>query len=136
MTKSIPTVSHYMTTMPHSIGRDQTLRHAHEMMRKHHIRHLPVLDGGELVGVVSDRDLHLVETLRDVDPETIAVEEAMTPEPFTVGPDAPLDEVTEQMAERKYGSAIVVDHHHVVGVFTAVDAMRACADLLRTRLRR
>lgn len=135
MSKSIPHVDHYMTTSPHTIGHDQKLTQAHRMMRDHHIRHLPVLQGGKLVGVLSDRDLHLVETLRDVDPDRVLVEEAMSPTVFTVSPRAQLDEVVAEMAQHKYGSAIVVDHDKVVGVFTTIDALRAFADLLETRLR-
>ena len=136
MTKAIPTVKRYMTTSPHSIGIEQNLVHAHKIMREHRIRHLPVLHGGNLVGVLSDRDLHLIETLRDVDPAMVTVEEAMTPVVYTVAPDAPLDEVSNEMAEHKYGSAIVVDHGKVVGVFTTIDGMRALAELLETRLKR
>jgi acetoin utilization protein AcuB len=136
MTKAIPTVKRYMTTSPHSIGLAQSLEHAHKVMREHRIRHLPVLDGSTLYGVISDRDLHLIETLRDVDPKKVTVEEAMTPVVYTVSPDAPLDEVSKEMAEHKYGCAIVLDHGNVVGVFTTTDGMRALADLLETRLTR
>ncbi len=94
-------------------------------MRKHHIRHLPVLDGGKLVGVVSLGDLHLVETLAEVDPAKVRVEEAMSAEPYTVSPDTPVGDVAAEMAEHRYGCAIVVDEQKVVGVFTTVDALRA-----------
>ena len=108
LTKPIPTIPHYMTTSPHSIGVDQTLAHAHhDVMREHKVRHLPVLAGGALVGMVTERDLHLVETLRDVDPDTVKVEDAMTPSVHSVSPDAPLDEVVSEMAEKNYGSAVV-----------------------------
>jgi acetoin utilization protein AcuB len=134
MTKSIPTVQKYMTTSPHTIGEDQPMTVAHRMMREHHIRHLPVLRGAKVVGLVSDRDLNMVETLRDVDPHKVLVGEAMSQEPYVVSPDAALDEVVLSMAEKKYGSAIVVQHDKVVGIFTTVDACRAFADLLHTRL--
>jgi len=134
MTKSIPTVQKYMTTSPHTIGEDQPMTVAHRMMREHHIRHLPVLRGAKVVGLVSDRDLNMVETLKDVDPHKVLVGEAMSQEPYVVSPDAALDEVVLSMAENKYGSAIVVQHDKVVGIFTTVDACRAFADLLHTRL--
>jgi acetoin utilization protein AcuB len=134
MTKAIPTIKPYMTMSPHSIGLSQNLAHAHKVMREHRIRHLPVLDGGVLVGMISERDLHLVETLRDVDPEKVTVEEAMSSVVYTVSPAAPLDEVAKEMAEHKYGSAVVMDNGKLVGVFTPIDGMRALADLLETRL--
>jgi acetoin utilization protein AcuB len=50
MSKAIPSVQKYMTTSPHTVGADQTLAHAHSVLREHRIRHLPVLRGGQLVG--------------------------------------------------------------------------------------
>ena len=134
MAKGIPHIDHYMTPSPYSIGQEQKLAQAHKLMRTHAIRHLPVLHGGKLVGVLSDRDLHLIESLRDVDPEGVLVEEAMSPTVYTVPPKAPLDEVVREMAHHKYGCAVVEENGKVVGVFTTVDAMRAFADLLETRL--
>ncbi len=135
MAKAIPTIQKYMTTAPHSIGTEQTLAHAHEVLRTHHIRHLPVLQGGKLVGMLTQRDLALVETLKDVDPQAVKVEDAMSNEVYTVSPDAPLDEVVQEMAEKKYGSAVVVSNHKVVGIFTTVDVCTALADLLHSRLK-
>ena len=104
------------------------------MMREHKIRHLPVLHGGRIVGVVSDGDLHLIETLSDVDPEKVTVEEAMTADPYCVTPDVPIDTVVQAMAENKYGCTIVEQNRKVVGIFTTVDACIAFANLLHTRL--
>ena len=133
MSKAIPHVDHYMTHGPHSIGQEQTLLQAHQLMRQHNIRHLPVLHGGKLAGVLSDRDLHLIETLRDVDPEKVTVEEAMSPTAYTVSRRAPLDEVVREMAAPRYGCALIVDNGKVVGVFTPVDALVAFADLLEKK---
>ncbi len=135
MTKAIPTIQKYMTTAPHSIGKEQSLAHAHDVLRSHHIRHLPVLDGGQLVGMLTQRDLALIETLKDVDAKTVTVEDAMSTEVYIVSPDAPLDEVASEMAEKKYGSAVVVQNHKVVGIFTTVDACSALSDLLHSRLK-
>lgn len=132
--RPIPAVRKFMTSAPHTIGADQTMEHAHEVMRKYKIRHLPVLSAEKLVGIVSDGDLHLVETLKDVDPKKIRVEEAMSDQVYSVHPDTPLDEVVKEMARHKYGSAIIVDNHHVVGVFTTIDACQAFAELLHTHL--
>jgi len=134
MTKSIPHIKKYMTTDVQTIGDEQPMSAAHSMMRSRHIRHLPVLHQGKLVGIVSDRDLRLIETLREVDPTKVAVSEAMTTDTYVVSPDASLDEVVGMMAANKYGSAVVVDHGHVVGIFTTVDACSAFAELLTSRL--
>lgn len=118
-------VKMYMTAMPHTIGRHQTMNHAHDVMRRLSLRHLPVLDGGKLVGVVTERDLHLMETLKGTDPRNVTVDEAMSPDPYTVSPETPLSTVAREMASHKYGCAIVVEGARVVGIFTTVDALRA-----------
>jgi acetoin utilization protein AcuB len=118
-------VRDFMTAVPHTIGRTQSLASAQEKMRAYGVRHLPVLEGGRLAGVLSQRDAYFVETLRDVDPEAVRVEEAMSVEVYTVTPDTPLAEVAAAMADHKYGCAVVVERTHVVGIFTVIDALRA-----------
>jgi acetoin utilization protein AcuB len=105
---------------------------AHALMREHQIRHLPVLEAGKLVGVVSERDLHLIETLPDADPDEVAVEDAMTSDVYTVNFDDPVDDIVEQMAKRKYGSAVVLNRRGTIeGIFTTTDALQVLADILR-----
>lgn len=133
--KGIPQIQKYMTYVPRSIGSDQTLEQASETMRKLHLRHLPVLKGGELIGVLTDRDIKLVMSFRDVDVAKLKVEEALTPDPYVTRPDAPISEVVSHMADKKYGCALVVDNGKLVGIFTEIDAYRALAELLETRLK-
>lgn len=133
--KSIPEISKYMTTAPHTIGADQPLAKAHSMMREYRIRHLPVLKAGTLIGLLSDRDLALVESLKDVDPEKVLVEEACSQEVYKVGPQAKLNDVCDEMVRHKYGSVLIVDNNKLVGIFTWVDALAAFSELLETRLK-
>lgn len=125
-----PPVSRFMTKSVHTIGRDQSLALAHQLMNKHEIRHLPVLDGGELVGMISQRDLYFVEALDHAQPDQIAVEEAMTQDVFEVAPTTPLSEVLRTMVRTKHGSAIVTQRGHVAGVFTAIDGLEALLEYL------
>jgi len=128
----MPPISRYMSCQPWTIRRDATMSQAHQMMREHRIRHLPVLEGGALVGVVTERDLHLIETLPDADPDEVAVEEAMSVDVYGVGPDDPVDAVVERMASRKLGSAVIVNRRGAVeGIFTTVDALQVLAEVLR-----
>ena len=133
--KTIPSIDKYMTTTPHTIGADATLAKAQKTMGEFHIRHLPVLDGAKLVGILSDRDIKLVESFGDVNPEKVTVREAFSEEPYTVSPKAPLSEVCSEMAAHKYGSVLVVDNHKLVGIFTWVDALNAMHELMETRLK-
>ena len=127
-----PTISSYMTRQPWTIRKNATMTQAHDLMRKHQIRHLPVLEAGKLVGVVSERDLHLIETFPGSDPDSVTVEEAMTSDVYTVSAEGSIDAIVDQMAARKYGSAIVVDRRGAVeGIFTTVDALQVLATVLR-----
>ncbi|MFI5308660.1 MAG: CBS domain-containing protein [Polyangiales bacterium] len=123
-------VGQHMTATPVCIGLDADLEDAVKLMQEHGIRHLPVMDGEDLTGVVTDRDLAMIESLLPEEWEQICVAEAMTPEPYTVTPDAALWEVAQRMAREKFGCAVVTDDEGtVVGVFTTTDALRVLADL-------
>lgn len=127
----MPSVSRFMTTHPVTIERASTLAVARRLMQAHKIRHLPVVDGGRLVGIVSEHDVRLLENAAKLDPDIVRVEQAMTPNPFIVTGDTALDEVTEIMAEHKYGSVIVMGRDGVEGIFTAIDACQALTTILR-----
>ncbi|HEV7556355.1 MAG TPA: CBS domain-containing protein [Kofleriaceae bacterium] len=120
-----------MTVRPITVDRASTLAVARRLMRAHEIRHLPVVGDGRLVGIVTERDLQLLETVGAVDSDAVRVEYAMTPNPFIVTGDTALDEITEIMAEHKYGSVIVMGREGVEGIFTAVDACQALTTILR-----
>ncbi|MCX4246599.1 CBS domain-containing protein [Paraliomyxa miuraensis] len=130
MTLHDRTISEIMSDATHSIGDEQPMSEAAYRMHKHGIRHLPVLRGGRLVGIVSDRDLAMVESLPGIDPNEVSVGEAMTSEPYAVPPGASLPAVLREMAEHKYGTAVVVEDDRVVGIVTTTDALRLCVDLL------
>jgi acetoin utilization protein AcuB len=129
----MPPISRFMTTKPVTIERTATLAEAHASMRERNVRHLPVVDNvGNLCGIVSQRDLYLIETLAGaVDQETVRVEEAMMERPYVVTSDTALDEVVEIMGDHKYGSVVVMGKQGVEGIFTAVDACKAFAEMLR-----
>lgn len=118
-----------MTAQPITIGRAESLATAHELMRRHSCRHLPVLEHGELVGMVTQRDLYLLETIAGVDLSEDCVDEAMSIDAYAVNPDAPLSEVSARMAADRYGCAVVIERGRVIGIFTATDALRALAAL-------
>jgi acetoin utilization protein AcuB len=117
-------ITEYMTTVPQTVGSEQTITFAQELMQKHGIRHLPVLHGGELSGIVSDRDLGMIAGLNEVNPDATTVEEAMTQEAYTVSKDAALFDVLQQMLEHKYGSVVVVEGVKIIGIFTTHDSLK------------
>lgn len=129
--KSMPQIQKFMTALPHTIGRDIPIDQALSMMREYRIRHLPVQDGGRLVGVLTDRDLKLATSFGDID--ELLAGDVMTQDPYTVSPETPLDHVLKEMAEHKYGSVIVQQQNgKVVGIFTSTDCAHAFSGLLAT----
>ncbi len=127
--KQMPQIQKFMTPMPHTIGRDIPIKTALAMMREHKIRHLPVQDGGKLVGMITDRDVKLASGFTGAG--ELTVEEVMTTDPYTVSPETPFDRVVLEMAEHKYGSAIIQQENgKIVGIFTAVDALRVLGETL------
>ena len=129
-------VDEFMTRLVHTIGSQSPLSDAHRLMNDHAIRHLPVLEGGKLVGVVSMRDLHLIETLKGVDPKEVTVDEAMSQDAYTVPPGTALIEVARTMAQHKYGSAVIARDGKVEGIFTTIDALKALEAVLATPRRK
>lgn len=131
----MPSIARHMTKQPWTIERTASLADAHALMREHRLRHLPVLESGTLVGIVSVGDLHLLESIEPPPSDDVTVNEAMTERPFIVTSDTPLDEVAEIMATKKYGSAIIVGREGVEGIFTTADACRALATILQSMRR-
>ena len=123
-------VSDYMTKHPFTISRHASLAKAHALMRENGIRHLPVLESNRVVGIVSDRDLHLLETIADFELEAVDVDQAMTANPYVVSRDTPIHEIVDEMAKHKYGCVVVVEGGKVEGIFTTIDALAALANLL------
>ncbi|HVH42902.1 MAG TPA: CBS domain-containing protein [Labilithrix sp.] len=121
------TIRQVMTRTPHTIGSDQSLAQAHKVMREHGLRHLPVLRGGELVGILTQRDLYFLESISGVDVDLDSVADAMSPDVYSVGPNESLRDVARVMADRKLGCALVIDRGQVLGIFTVTDALRHIA---------
>jgi acetoin utilization protein AcuB len=130
---SMPSIGDVMTRTPVMVEIDATVVEAQDLMVDHEIRHLPVVDTGQLVGVVSDRDIAALENDADASDLTarIKVREVCSLDHYSLAPDAPLDAVLMHMAEHRIGSVVVTEAEKVVGVFTATDACRVFAIHLR-----
>lgn len=124
------TIEQVMTAFPHSIGPEQTLKTAKDLMTKQGIRHLPVRDGGRIVGILSDRDIDFALRVENTEPQSLLVRDAATSDVFSVLPTSLLKEVVQRMASDKIGCALVEDKGKLVGIFTAVDACRVLSEVL------
>jgi acetoin utilization protein AcuB len=132
----IPNVGELMTASPRTIGENITISTAKTIMQRDRIRHLPVLKEGRLVGIVSDRDIKVAESFSG--PGELTVGEVMTPDPYVISEEEPINSVLLTMAEKKYGCALV--HHPrsevVIGIFTDTDALYFCGNLFSEEMSR
>lgn len=120
----------YMSVSPTTASPDLEATRALELMRENDIRHLPVVDEGVLVGIVSERDLLFAERLGSTRSGQLRVLDVMAHDPFILQVDSPLSDAVRTMIRDKFGSAVVLDRGNVVGVFTTIDALRALLDRL------
>ena len=125
------TVGAYMTANVQVIEMENTLPAARKLMEEHGIRHLPVVDGKNVVGLLSERDLSKLEGFPMFDMNLVSVPDAMSTLPYVVYPHTPLIEVLRNMKAQRLGSAVVTDENgKVVGIFTATDALGVLIDKL------
>ena len=121
-----PTIAECMTAAPYTIGDDQTLLETRKRMTKWHVRHLPVLFSGRLVGLISDRD---VDIALSADRErTSLVSDLMIESVYVAAPTEKVSHVVRTMMFRKLGAAVIAEQAKVLGVFTTTDALRLLAE--------
>jgi acetoin utilization protein AcuB len=119
---------------------EASLRDASALMHENDVRHIPILEHGQVVGIISDRDLRCyLSDLFTYQPEstpasarkTITVRQIMQAKPISVDPDSDLDEVIECMLEFKIGAVVVVDSQGLLkGIISYEDILRAVRDSL------
>ena len=123
-------ISEFMSSPVFTVGASQTVSEARKRMKDHGTRHLVVLRGGHLRGVVSDRDLAMVEGVLAAGAATTPIEEVMSEDVFEVAKDALTSQVAQTMAGKRIGAAVVVEGGEATGIFTTTDALRALAQAL------
>jgi acetoin utilization protein AcuB len=122
-----------MTPFPWHVELGDRLGLAREVMHERKIRHLPVTDGGELVGIVTDRDIGLVENaVREAaERDALTVRDVCVLDAFVVELSQPLDRVLSEMAERHIDSALVVKRGRLAGIFTSSDVCHHFGQFLK-----
>lgn len=123
-------VQDVMTRSPLTIDVGSSVAQARHLMRERSVRHLPVIDEGALVGLISERDLDVIEAHAQADTRELPLSEAMTRAPWTVAPTTPLEVAVRHMAHHRLGSSVVVERDRVVGILTSNDGLRALAMVL------
>lgn len=124
----------WMKEHPITIGPRASILEAWRLMKEHHFRHLPVVEGGKLVGIITDRDIRQalpspgvtipVHKLREcLDQRTVG--ETMTTQVVTIPPEAPVKEAARLLLEHRIGGLPVMSGDELVGIITDADILRA-----------
>lgn len=105
-----------MTRDPSTLSPAATCGEAATIMKQEDCGSVPVLEGGRLVGIVTDRDIVVRVVAAGKDPKTTAVSEAMSADPISVGPDTSVDDAQAVMADRQVRRLPVVEDGRLVGL--------------------
>jgi CBS domain-containing protein len=121
MGKSIREV---MTPEPETVEADSPVSEAAKLMKKAHAGMIPVVQGGELRGTITDRDIVLRVVAEDRDPQSTSAGEVASGELVTVEPDQDLDEALKLMAHHQVRRLPVVEDGRLVGILAQADVAR------------
>jgi acetoin utilization protein AcuB len=123
-----------MTGSPIAVPPDTPVLDARQLMTNQRIRHLLVEKNGDLLGIVTDRDIRLNMPSQATSLSVwelnylltkLTVSEVMTRSVITIGPDRDARDAAEVMLEHKIGALPVIDHGRLVGIVTETDVLRA-----------
>ena len=114
-----------MSPSPTTVKAADDIVEAARLMASHDVGSLPVVDGENLVGIVTDRDLVLQVLAKDLDPHKTTVSSVCSEDPVAVGPEHSLDEALELMAREQVRRLPVVDDGRLVGILAQADVSRA-----------
>jgi CBS domain-containing protein len=117
-------VKDVMTSGPTSITSDAMVVEAARRMMSEDVGSLPVVDGDELVGMVTDRDVVLHVVAKDLDPSKVPVSEVCSETPVTAAADEPLDDALRRMATEQVRRLPVVMDGRLVGILAQADVAR------------
>ena len=134
-------VLQWMKPRPHTVHPSDSIRHARSILEEHRINQLPVLAGGKLIGIVTDRDLRDAfpsvldhrrhrEAKSNPSPDATTVETVMTSNVLTVQPDDSIAEAARVMRKGRIGALPVVDGERLVGIITRSDLLNALVALV------
>ena len=124
---------------PVTVSPEDSFRHAMTLIRQKGIRHLPVVEAGQLVGIITDRDIRQTSpspaTSLEIHElhyllERVKIREIMTRKVYTVAPETPIEEAARLMLEHKIGGLPVLQAGRLVGIITETDILRAFVEVI------
>jgi len=117
-----PTAREVMVSPPATASPDMPVGAAHRLLREHRVGHLPVLDRGLLVGIVSQRDLLRAQS------DALPVGDVMRRTLFVLSPDTPIGRAARIFRDRRVPVLPVLDGRQLVGIVRAVDVLETAWD--------
>lgn len=134
------TVGQWMTQNPETISPDTSVRSAFIQMRLKGFRHLPVVEGKKLLGIITDRDLRRPDISKDAEgwnefynlEDDCEVRFVMTTEVKTVRPNDNLEKALRLFIDQKFGALPVLDRNdELIGILSAYDVLKAFDECLK-----
>jgi CBS domain-containing protein len=126
-------VSEIMMGSPVTLKPDDTLDLANDIISLGRIRHIPIVDDGKLIGIISERDLigaaanrifGLKQKNKSALLKSVRIKDIMRKRVVTMDPDTPIKEAAHLMAAKKIGCVPVVREGALVGLVTTTDVLR------------
>lgn len=136
-------VREWMTKGPLTAGPTTSIKTAWKLLQERRIRHLPVVDGGKLVGIVTDRDLRRVlpspATSLEIHElhyllDKITVSEVMTKDVITTAPFTPIPDAARTLLRNRIGALPVLEGGAVVGILSQTDVLEAFTSAAEARV--
>lgn len=128
-------ISTIMTQNVLTIKKDSGLKTALDIIKKHHVRHLPVVDENSVVGIISSSDLNrltfsnLFEDESGQDEailEMLSIDQVMSEKPTIVSSETSIEEVGSIFINQSFHSLPVVENGKLVGIVTTTDVIKYC----------
>lgn len=126
-------ISHIMTEHVYSVNEEDTLQDVVDIFRKHKIRHLPVMKGKTISGIISSTDINrltfgrLFENQDEIDESVLSmlkIPQVMTTKVRTVSQETPIKEVAEIFATEHFHALPVTDGDQLKGIVTTTDVIK------------
>jgi acetoin utilization protein AcuB len=139
-------VDHWMTRYPTTVEKTESVGAAIQLMKERKIRRLPVVDGAQLAGIVTDRDLKEAQPSKATSLDIwelhflldkLKVEDVMSTKLTTIGPDDTIEKAAQLMLEKKIGGLPVLDEKGtLVGILTQGDVFRALVEVTGVKFKK
>ena len=125
-------VREIMTPHPTMIAPDETIAEAAKRMQSVDCGCLPVGSDGDVLGIITDRDIALRVVAQDRDPKETRVQDAMSKGVYTVKEDDDIEHAADEMRERQVARLVVTSKKHVTGIITMAGILREAASHIRS----